>query len=101
MSSIIVASIPAHGHITPLLTVAENFVKRGDVVRFMTGSRYAEKVAAAGATFVPLPAGADFDEQDLLATLSRARETEGHQGSRLRYRDMSSSAPPKPNTRRS
>ena len=47
MSSIIVASIPAHGHITPLLTVAENFIKRGDDVRFVTGARYAGKVAAA------------------------------------------------------
>jgi UDP:flavonoid glycosyltransferase YjiC (YdhE family) len=77
MSSIIVASIPAHGHITPLLTVAENFVKRGDVVRFVTGSRYAEKVAAAGATFVPLPAGADFDEQDLLASFPERAKLKG------------------------
>ncbi len=61
MSSIIIASIPAHGHITPLLTAAENFVRRGDDVRFVTGSRYADKVAATGATFVPLPAEADFD----------------------------------------
>ena len=66
MSSIIIASIPAHGHITPLLTVAENFVKRGDYVRFVTGSRYADKVAAKGATFVPLPAEADFDVQTVL-----------------------------------
>lgn len=65
MSSIIVASIPAHGHVTPLLTVAENFVKRGDDVRFVTGSRYADKVAATGATFVPLPPAADFDDQHL------------------------------------
>src|ERR1700742_1538439 len=68
MSSIVMASIPAHGHITPLLTVAENFVKRGDHVRFVTGSRYADKVAATGATFVPLPAEADFDDQNLLAS---------------------------------
>ena len=66
MSSIIIASIPAHGHITPLLTVAENFVKRGDYVRFVTGSRYADKVATTGATFVPLPAEADFDVQTVL-----------------------------------
>ena len=68
MLSIIMGSIPAHGHITPLLTAAENFVRRGDHVRFVTGSRYADKVAATGATFVPLPAEADFDDQNLFAS---------------------------------
>ncbi|OMC52946.1 glycosyl transferase [Mycobacterium sp. IS-2888] len=65
MSSVIIASIPAHGHVTPLLTVAENFVKRGDDVRFVTGSRFADKVAATGARHVPLPPEADFDDRNL------------------------------------
>ena len=65
MSSIVIASVPAHGHITPMLAVAERFVERGDDVRFVTGSRYADKVAATGATFVPLPAEADFDFEQL------------------------------------
>ncbi len=74
MSSIIIASIPAHGHLTPLLTVAENFVKRGDDVRFITGLRYAEKVTATGASFVPLPAEADFDVQHVVESFpERAR----------------------------
>ena len=77
MSSIVVASIPAHGHITPLLTVAENFVKRGDDVRFVTGSRYADKVAATGATFVPLPAEADFDDQHLLTSFPDRAKLKG------------------------
>jgi UDP:flavonoid glycosyltransferase YjiC (YdhE family) len=63
LPSIIIASIPAHGHITPLLTVAEHFVNRGDDVRFITGSRYTDKVADTGASYVPLPAEADFDDQ--------------------------------------
>lgn len=50
---------------TPLLAVAENFVKRGDEVRFITGALFADKVAATGATYVPLPAEADFDDQPL------------------------------------
>jgi UDP:flavonoid glycosyltransferase YjiC (YdhE family) len=61
VSSIIIASIPVHGHITPLLTVAKRFVERGDDVRFVTGARFADKVSATGATFLPLPAEADFD----------------------------------------
>src|SRR5882757_8726210 len=65
MSSIIVASIPIHGHVAPLLTVAKRFVERGDDVRFITGARFADKVSATGATFVPLPAEADFDDRTL------------------------------------
>ena len=63
MSSIIIASVPAHGHVTPLLAVAEDFVERGDDVRFITGARFADKVAATGASFVPLPAEADYDDR--------------------------------------
>ena len=65
MSSIVIASCPAHGHVTPLLTVAENFVERGDDVRFVTGSLFADKVAATGASFIPLLTEADFDDQPL------------------------------------
>jgi UDP:flavonoid glycosyltransferase YjiC (YdhE family) len=61
MSSIIIASIPVPGHIRPLLAVAENLVKRGDDVRFITGSLFADQVAATGASYLPLPAEADFD----------------------------------------
>ena len=77
MSSIIVTSIPAHGHITPLLSVAKNFVERGDDVRFISGSRYADKVAATGASFVPLPAEADFDDQNFLATFPERAKLKG------------------------
>ena len=76
MPSIIIASIPAHGHITPLLMAAENFVKRGDDVRFVTGSGFADKVTATGATFVPLPAEADLDGQ-LIANLPERANLKG------------------------
>ena len=77
MASIIIASIPAHGHVTPLLTVAEQFVTRGDDVRFVTGSRFAEKVAATGATYVPLPAEADFDDRSHLASFPERAKLKG------------------------
>jgi UDP:flavonoid glycosyltransferase YjiC (YdhE family) len=64
MASIIVCSVPAHGHITPMLAAAERFVERGDDVRLVTGTRYADKVAATGATFVPWLAEADFDFEE-------------------------------------
>jgi MGT family glycosyltransferase len=62
MSSILIACVPVHGHVMPLLAAAENFVKRGDDVRFLTGARFADRIAATGATHLPLPAEADFDE---------------------------------------
>ena len=64
MASIIICSVPAHGHITPMLAAAERFVERGDDVRLVTGTRYADKVAATGATFVPWLAEADFDFEE-------------------------------------
>lgn len=73
MSSIIIASIPVYGHVMPLLTVAQRFVERGDDVRFVTGARFADKVSATGATFVPLPAEADFDDRSVFERPERAK----------------------------
>lgn len=63
MSSIIIATMPIHGHVTPLLPVARYFAERGDRVRFLTGSRFASLVEATGAQHLPLPADADFDDR--------------------------------------
>ena len=65
MSSILIVSFPAQGHVAPLLAVAENFVKRGDDVRFITGTQFADKVAGTGATFVAVHPDADFDDRPL------------------------------------
>ena len=63
MKSIVIASVPVHGHVTPLLSVARHFVERGDSVRFLTGRRFAEAVHATGATHIALPDDADFDDR--------------------------------------
>lgn len=73
MASVLICSIPAHGHVTPLLAVARAFVERGDNVRFLTGTRFAEKVAATGASHVPLPPDADYDESFLDQFPERAK----------------------------
>jgi UDP:flavonoid glycosyltransferase YjiC (YdhE family) len=64
MSSIILASVPIHGHVTPLLAVARHLVARGDRVRFITGARFADVVNATGATHVRLPEDADYDDRE-------------------------------------
>jgi MGT family glycosyltransferase len=65
MSSYLVCSVPVHGHVTPLLAVARHLVGEGHRVRFLTGARYRARVEATGATFLPLPREADFDDRDL------------------------------------
>lgn len=80
MASVLIATVPVHGHVTPLLTVARHLVARGDRVRFLTGARFSDAVAATGATHVPLPAEAEFDDRmDLAETFP---ERVGLSGSR-------------------
>jgi UDP:flavonoid glycosyltransferase YjiC (YdhE family) len=74
MSSHLIAAVPIHGHVVPLLPIAAHLVARGDTVRFLTGSRFAAAVSATGATHVALPPDADFDDRDLVA---RFPEREG------------------------
>jgi MGT family glycosyltransferase len=66
-------SISNHGHITPLLQIARNFVDRGDDVRFITGRFFADKVAATGATFISLPTEADFPQEPFAVYPERAK----------------------------
>ncbi|KRF05306.1 glycosyl transferase [Arthrobacter sp. Soil782] len=62
MASVLVCSCSVTGHVVPMLAVAAGLVNRGHSVRFLTGQRFAERVAATGATFLPLPPETDFDE---------------------------------------
>ena len=66
MSSVIVAAPPVFGETVPVLEIAAGLVARGHSVTALVGSRFAESATAAGARFVPLPAGADFDDRQLL-----------------------------------
>ncbi|HTQ16160.1 glycosyltransferase [Mycobacterium sp.] len=77
MASIVIASIPAHGHVTPMLAIARAFVERGDQVRFITGARFADRVAATGASHIPLPPDADFDDRDLVASFPARAKLKG------------------------
>lgn len=61
MASILITCTPAHGHVVPSLAAAAHLVAAGHDVRVLTGARYADRVAAAGAEFLPLPAEADID----------------------------------------
>ncbi|WP_448808521.1 nucleotide disphospho-sugar-binding domain-containing protein [Agromyces bauzanensis] len=82
MTSVLIASAPVRGHVTPLLAVAEALVAAGDGVRFLTGTRYRDQVAATGAEFLPLPAEADYDDRDMDASSLGRRGLKGPAGIR-------------------
>jgi len=65
MTSVLLCSTPVHGHVTPLLAITRHLVDRGHDVRFLTGARYRPAVEALGATWLPLPGAADFDDTDI------------------------------------
>lgn len=64
MSSYLITCTPAHGHVMPLLQIARHLLTRGHEVSFLTSSRYADRVIAAGARFIALPVEADVDLDD-------------------------------------
>ncbi|WP_426436639.1 glycosyltransferase [Bradyrhizobium genosp. P] len=58
---ILIASVPAPGHVNPMLAITRILKADGHEVAFYTGSSFEARVAASGAKFFPLPADADFD----------------------------------------
>lgn len=88
MSAILLASTPVHGHVTPLLAVAAHLVDRGHRVRFLTGGRYREPVEATGATYLPLPADADYDDSDVDAAFPGRGARSGIAGIRYDLREI-------------
>jgi MGT family glycosyltransferase len=67
MSRILVAAIPAPGHVNPMLAVAEALRDRGHEVLFYTGELFRERIEAARLPFIPYPSEADFDHHDPIA----------------------------------
>lgn len=52
MKKIAFFCIPAHGHTNPMLPVAAELVRRGNIVRFYSFEEFEEKIKAAGAEFI-------------------------------------------------
>jgi MGT family glycosyltransferase len=66
---ILIASTPATGHLNPLLAIARILIAEGHEVVGLTGTSLRGRVEGIGAKFRPLPAGADFDSQDVLSVV--------------------------------
>ncbi len=52
MKKIAFFCIPAHGHTNPMLPVAAELVKRGNIVRFYSFNEFKEKIEKTGAEFI-------------------------------------------------
>ena len=61
MSHILVASMPAPGHVNPMLAIACHLRDRGHSVLFHTGDVFREQVESQGLRFIPLKGKANFD----------------------------------------
>lgn len=53
-SRIIFATTPADGHTVPALPIARALIERGHSVRWYAGSRYADRIRAIGAEYLPM-----------------------------------------------
>lgn len=77
MPRILILTTPIGGHVAPMLSAASGLVARGHEVLFLTGSRFADAVAATGAEHVALPPEADYDDRDIDAAFPQRRALKG------------------------
>ena len=64
MATYLLCSTPLYGHVAPLVAIGSGLVARGHRVVMLTGTRFEDRVRAAGLEFRPLAGAADFDERD-------------------------------------
>lgn len=62
MARILVGSVPAAGHVAPLVPLVRALRARGHELRWIAGGKFRSKVEAAGARFVPMMHGRDYDD---------------------------------------
>lgn len=62
---ILFPSLPATGHLNPLLALTRVLLAEGHEVAVLSGSAFRDRIESTGAKFFALPAGADFDLRDI------------------------------------
>ena len=62
---ILIPSVPASGHLNPLLAIARILLSEGHEVAFLTGSAFRDRIDSSGCKFFALPADADFEPHDI------------------------------------
>jgi MGT family glycosyltransferase len=66
---ILIPSMPATGHLNPLLAITRILLDEGHEVAFLTGTVFRDRIESSGAKFFALPAAADFDLRDILSVV--------------------------------
>lgn len=74
---VLVCAVPLIGHVAPLLALARALTARGHDVHFYTGSRFRDRVEAAGARFETMSAALDPDGRPLEEFLPELRALTG------------------------
>src|SRR4051794_22980796 len=77
MSRFLIATMPADGHLSPLLPLARELTARGHDVFWHTGARYRAKVEATGAAYLPFIDAWDIDAGNLDAQFPGRAQTKG------------------------
>ena len=60
MATILVATIPVIGHVSPMLPIAEMLVRRGHDVHWYTGAKFEDRIEEIGVSWVPMQQGLDY-----------------------------------------
>jgi MGT family glycosyltransferase len=77
MPRFLIATLPADGHLSPLLPLATELTRRGHEVFWMTGAPKRARVEATGAAFLPFIDAWDLDFGNLDATFPGRGEAKG------------------------
>jgi len=74
---ILIASVPAAGHVNPLLPLARALSARGHELAWYAGAEYRTKVEATGARFIGYTHARDFDYSDMAGAFPQRAKLRG------------------------
>jgi MGT family glycosyltransferase len=77
MNRVLLATMPAAGHVGPLVPLARELVRRGHEVAWYTGETYRDKVEATGAAFHPHVHAPDRDVAQMDAQFPQRAKLKG------------------------
>src|SRR5262245_59642894 len=77
MARILVGSVPAAGHVNPLVPIVRALCARGQYVRWIAGRNFRAKVEATGARFVAMTHARDYDDAHIDDEFPRRAQLHG------------------------
>jgi MGT family glycosyltransferase len=71
---ILIACMPATGHLNPLLAITRILLAEGHEINFLTGSVFRARIESSGAKFVSLQGAADIDGRNILSAVPELKD---------------------------